>query len=130
MAKPIGEANLAAKSSLEAAYIPERGDLIWLDFSPQLGREQSGRRPAMVLSPRALHRKNGLVLVCRITTEAKGYLTEVALPEGLEIGGVVLVDHLRSLDFAARNATFIEKAPSETIPKVMAVLGALLPELS
>lgn len=120
---------MAAKSSIETSYIPERGDLIWLNFSPQLGREQSGRRPALVLSPRVLHRKNGLILVCPITSKAKGYLTEVALPAGLTLGGVILVDQLRSLDFAARDAAFIERSPVELMPKVMNVLAALLPEL-
>jgi len=120
---------LAAKSSIELVYVPERGDLIWLDFSPQAGREQSGRRPALVLSPRVLHRKNGLILVCPITSKAKGYLTEVALPQGLQTGGVILVDHLRSLDFVLRDAVFIERAPAEVIRNVMAVLRALLPEM-
>lgn len=128
-AKPIGEATLAAKSSPESLYVPERGDLIWLDFSPHAGREQSGRRPAIVLSPRVYNRKSRLALVCPITSHAKGYLTEVALPEELTIGGVILVDHLRSLDFASRGAVFIERVPAAVIQNVMAVLGALLPEM-
>jgi len=129
-AKPIGEATVAAKSSIEAPYVPERGELIWLDFSPQTGREQSGRRPALVLSPRVFNRKSRLALVCPITSRAKGYLTEVALPADLSIGGVILVDQLRSLDFASRDAAFIENVPAEVIRDVMAVLSALLPEVS
>lgn len=79
-------------------YVPDTGDLIWLDFNPQAGREQAGRRPVVVLSPRAYNHKSNLAIVCPITSQVKGYPFEVSVPEGLPIGGVILADHLKSLD--------------------------------
>jgi mRNA interferase MazF len=72
------------------AYVPERGDLVWLMFTPQAGHEQAGRRPAMVLSPASYNGKVGLALFCPITSQVKGYPFEVALPEGCPISGVIL----------------------------------------
>ena len=78
---------------------PERGALIWLTFKPQSGREQAGRRPALVVSPSAYNSKVGLALVCPITSKVKGYPFEVPLPDGGPVQGVVLADQLRSLDW-------------------------------
>jgi mRNA interferase MazF len=83
-----------------ARYVPERGDLLWLTFDPQAGHEQAGRRPALVLSPAAYNRRAKLALVCPITSRAKGYPFEVALPAALPLSGVVLADHLKSADWA------------------------------
>jgi mRNA interferase MazF len=77
-----------------ARYVPDRGDLLWLTFDPHVGREQAGRRPALVLSPLAYNRRANLALVCPITIQAKGYPFEVALPSGLPLSGVALVDSL------------------------------------
>jgi len=109
-----------------ARYVPERGDLVWLTFDPQAGREQAGRRPALVLSPSTYNRRANLALVCPITNQVKGYPFEVALPEGLSISGVVLADHLKSADWAARRAQFAAKAPSEVMAEVTAKLRPLL----
>ena len=109
-----------------ARYVPERGDLIWLTFDPQAGREQAGRRPALVLSPSAYNRRANLALVCPITDQAKGYPFEVKLPEGLSISGVVLADHLKSADWAVRHAEFAAKAPSDVLAEVTAKVKPLL----
>lgn len=109
-----------------ARYVPERGDLVWLTFDPQAGHEQAGRRPALVLSPAPYNRRASLALVCPITNQAKGYPFEVALPEGLSISGVVLADHVKSADWAARRAQFAAKASSEVLAEVTAKLRPLL----
>ena len=105
---------------------PERGDLIWLSFTPQSGREQAGRRPALVVSPSTYNSKVGLALVCPITSRVKGYPFEVALPAGGLVQGVVLADQLRSLDWRSREAELIAKAPIAAVERVLQLVGALL----
>jgi len=78
---------------VRAAFVPEAGDFVWLTFDPQAGREQAGRRPALVLTPRTYNAKSGLVLACPITTRAKGYPFEVAVPADCGATGVILADH-------------------------------------
>jgi mRNA interferase MazF len=107
-------------------YVPERGDLVWLTFDPTAGREQAGRRPALVLSPALYNRRASLMLVCPITNQAKGYPFEVALPDGLTIAGVVLADHVKSADWTARRAQFAMKVPPEVLADVTAKLRPLL----
>ena len=107
-------------------YVPERGDLVWLTFDPQAGREQAGRRPALVLSPAPYNRRASLALVCPITSQVKGYPFEVALPEGLPISGVVLADQVKSADWAARRARLAARTPSEIMVEVAAKLWPLL----
>jgi mRNA interferase MazF len=109
-----------------ARYVPERGDLLWLTFDPQAGREQAGRRPALVLSPVAYNRRANLALVCPVTTQAKGYPFEVKLPAGLSVSGVVLADHVKSADWVARRARFAVKGPPVVVAEVMAKLKPLL----
>ncbi len=89
---------------MKSASAPNAGDLVWLTFNPQAGREQAGRRPAVVLSPAAYNKRSGLALVWPITSQVKGYPFEVALPHGLPIAGVILADHLKSVDWRARRA--------------------------
>jgi mRNA interferase MazF len=108
------------------AWIPDRGDAIWLDFHPQAGREQAGRRPAVVLSPAAYNAKSGLALVCPVTSRAKGYPFETRLPGGLAVQGVILSDHLRSLDWQSRHAKFICHLPDEVVEDVGAKIVALI----
>ena len=110
----------------QSAYQPDRGDLVWLDFTPQAGTEQAGRRPALVLSPRSFNVATGLALVCPVTSQVKGGSFEVAIPSGVKLGGVVLSDHVRSLDWLARNMAFHGKAPPDLLPEVMARIGAIL----
>lgn len=108
------------------AYVPERGDAVWLDFTPQVGHEQAGRRPALVLSTATYNGRVGLAVVCPITSQAKGFPFEVALPAGLSIRGVVLSDQARSLDWRGRQATFIGRIPPGVLDEVVAKLAALV----
>jgi len=108
------------------AYIPERGDIIWLSFTPQTGHEQAGRRPALVLSPAAYNEKVGLAIVCPITSQVKGYPFEVALPVGLVNSGVVLSDQVKSLDWRARQAEFSGKLPQKQVDEVTDKLALLI----
>ena len=83
-------------------YVPEAGDLIWTDFDPALGREQAGRRPAVVVSVRRFNASTGLAVVCPITSRVRPFPTSVVLPAGLPIAGEILVSNVRSIDTLAR----------------------------
>lgn len=109
-----------------ASYIPERGDVVWLDFQPQAGHEQTGRRPAVVLSPRSYNGKVGLALLCPITTRLKGYPFEVEVPPDCGVTGVILSDHVKSLDWRARRAELICRLPGPVIADVLARLAVLI----
>ncbi len=111
---------------MSKAYLPDRGHLIWIEFSPQAGHEQAGRRPALVLSPASYNRKTGLCLICPVTNKAKGYPFEVVLPASPRVTGVVLADHVKNLDWSARRAVFIATAPAEVVAEVAAKIQALL----
>jgi mRNA interferase MazF len=108
------------------SYIPERGDLVWLTFTPQAGHEQASRRPALVLSPQSYNRKVGLALFCPITNQVKGYPFEVAIPTELSISGVVLADQVRSLDWQSRQIASACVAPEGLIQEVLQKLTTLL----
>ena len=110
------------------AYVPRRGDVVWLTFNPQAGHEQAGRRPAVVLSPDAYNGKVGLALLCPITSQIKGYPFEVVLPPGLAVNGAILADQVKSLDWRARSAEFICELPSMTVSEVLQKIGVLLAE--
>jgi mRNA interferase MazF len=107
-------------------YVPERGDVIWLSFSPQAGREQSGRRPGVVLSPARYNRRIGLALTCPVTSRVKGYPFEVALEGVGGVSGVILVDQLRSLDWRAQQAERAGRAPQDVLAEILARLQPLL----
>jgi mRNA interferase MazF len=107
-------------------YIPGRGDVIWVTFNPQAGHEQAGRRPALVLSPSSYNGKVGLAILCPVTSQVKGYPFEVMIPLGSKLGGVVLADQVKSLDWRARKADFICKLPRETTSEVLDKLATLL----
>jgi mRNA interferase MazF len=107
-------------------YLPDAGDLIWLDFTPQAGREQAGRRSGLVLTPRAYNAKTSLAIVCPITNQVKGYPFEVALPTGGKIGGVVLSDHVRNLDWRQRRATKAGKVSPAILRSVRERIATLL----
>jgi mRNA interferase MazF len=109
-----------------AEYVPERGDIAWLQFTPQAGHEQTGRRPALVISPRTYNRKVGLALVCPITSQVKGYPFEVLLPKGLKATGAILCDQIRSLDWRARRAERLCPAPREVVAEATAKIVALV----
>jgi mRNA interferase MazF len=108
------------------AYIPKRGDVVWISLNPQAGHEQAGRRPAVVLSPKAYNQKVGLAILCPITNQVKGYPFEVLLSEEVEVTGVILSDQVKSLDWRVRKAEFKESLPEEVIGEVLAKLGTLL----
>lgn len=108
------------------SYIPERGDAVWVSLSPQAGHEQAGRRPAVVLSPKAYNSKAGLAILCPITSQVKGYPFEVAVPAGLPVKGVVLSDQVKNLDWRVRKAEFICELPDHVIEEILAKLGAVL----
>jgi mRNA interferase MazF len=111
---------------LARAYVPDRGDVVWIALSPQAGHEQAGRRPAVVVSPRSYNAKVGLGLFCPITSRARGYPFEVALPADLAVGGVVLADQVKSLDWRARRAEFAARLPEDTSAEVVGKLATLL----
>ena len=114
------------KTGDRMAYIPDRGDMVWIAFNPQAGHEQAGRRPALVLSPIAYNVRVGLALLCPITTRIKGYPFEVLLPEGLKINGAVLSDQVKSLDWKIRQAEFICCLPAAPLDEVLQKLNTLL----
>jgi len=107
-------------------YAPDRGDLIWLQFSPQTGPEQAGHRPAIVLSPRSYNAKVGLAICCPITSQHKGYPFEVPLPQAAQVNGVVLADQVKSLDWRKRQAKFIEKVPQAVLKETLGKIHTLL----
>lgn len=104
---------------------PRRGDAISIDFNPQAGHEQSGRRPALVLSPSAYNDKVGLAIVCPITRQAKGYPFEVDIPAGLDVEGVILADAVKGLDWRARRARPICQLPEDVVREVLYKLNTL-----
>jgi mRNA interferase MazF len=108
------------------SFVPERGDLIWLDLCPQAGHEQAGRRPALVLSPRSYNGKVGLALLCPVTSNSKGYPFEVKIPDSLPARGVILSDQIKSLDWRARKASFLAHLPRAQINEVLAKLETLV----
>lgn len=107
-------------------YAPDRGDVVWLTFQPQAGHEQSGRRPAVVVSPRAYNARVGLALFCPVTSKEKGYPFEVRLPQGFSVTGVVLADQVKSLDWRARQAELIGRLPPEVVREISQKLVVLL----
>jgi mRNA interferase MazF len=107
-------------------YVPERGDLVWLQFNPQSGQVQAGKRPALVISPASYNGKVGLSLLCPITSKVKGYPFEVIIPHDLPIEGAILSDQVKSLDWQSRKASFICKVPTETLAAVISKMELLI----
>ncbi|OLN30477.1 endoribonuclease MazF [Desulfosporosinus metallidurans] len=99
-------------------YFPDKGDVVWLQFNPQAGHEQAGKRPALVLSPKEYNQKTGLALFCPITSKVKGYPFEVKLPKELPVEGVILADQIKNLDWISRSAQFACKIPVEIMQEV------------
>lgn len=108
------------------AYIPQRGDVIWITLNHQAGHEQAGRRPAIVLSPGAYNGKTGIVILCPVTSLVKGYPFEVRIPGGLPVKGVILADQVKSLDWKARQTEWLCTLPPDVTTEVLAKLGVLL----
>ena len=107
-------------------YVPERGDVVWITLTPQAGHEQARRRPAVVLSPLAYNGKVGLALLCPLTTQIKGYPYEVLIPAGLPVGGAILADQIKSLDWRVRQVEWVCRLPQDVTDEVLGKLGTLL----
>ncbi len=105
---------------VKTSYVPERGDLVWIQFNPQ-----AGRRPALVLSPSAYNGKVGLALLCPIISQLKGYPFEVKLPEGLKVGGCILADQVKSVDWRIRRAELVDRLPEPIAREVLRKLSSL-----
>ena len=105
--------------------VPERGDLIKLDFDNTAGHEQAGFRRALVLSPASYNNRVGLAIVCSITNQKKGYPFEVDVPAGLKVTGVILSDQVRTVDWVGRNVQIVDHAPSECVAEVQEKLSKL-----
>ncbi len=110
---------------VKTSYVPERGDLVWLNFTPQSGHEQMGKRPALVLSPKEYNLKTGLAIFCPVTSREKCYPFEVKI-SSKKITGVILSDQVKSLDWKSRNAEYISKVTASEIEEVISKLKLLL----
>ena len=108
------------------AYVPERGDIVWLDFSPTEGHEQAGHRPALVLSPANYNGRSGLMLCCPITSKLRPYPFVVPVLGSDDVGGAALADQLRSLDWRARKARKKGRVPERVLHEVLGTAIALL----
>jgi mRNA interferase MazF len=114
---------LATKSG---DYCPDTGDLVWTDLNPTVGHEQSGHRPAILLTPRQYDVRSGLCIICPITSRARGYPFEVTIPHGYAISGIILVDQMRGVSWAKRYVRMASVAPAELLDEVRERLAALL----
>jgi mRNA interferase MazF len=123
MVKLTGVGRLEKKSG---KYVPERGDVLWLQFSPQAGHEQAGKRPAVCLSPRVYNEKTNLGLFCPVTSKQKGYPFEIPIPSDIPVKGVILSDQIKSLDWNIREASFIAKLPENTLKEILEKIQLLL----
>lgn len=110
---------------VEPKYVPDTGDIVWITFTPQSGHEQSGRRPALVLSPGKYNEKTSLALFCPITSKVKNYPFEVAFPPEVAVKGVVLAEQIKSMDWRARKISFECQAHSRLLVKVLDKLNVL-----
>ena len=107
-------------------YVPERGDIVWLQFDPQAGHEQAGRRPALIISPKEYNQRVGLALLCPVTSQVKGYPFEVLLPPGLKVKGAILSDQVKSLDWRIREAKLVCVVPGEVLEETILRIHALI----
>lgn len=107
------------------SYVPDRGDIVWLNFTPQAGHEQRGTRLALIISPKIYNKKTNLALCCPITSNVKGYPFEVVV-KGKKIDGVILSDHLKNLDWRAREIKFIEKASGVVLTECIEKISTLI----
>jgi len=108
------------------AYVPKRGDVVWMTMNLQAGHEQAGRRPAVILSPAAYNAKVGLVLAAPVTSRVKGYPFETLVPSGLPVSGAILSDQVKSLDWRARKAELFCELPSSVVNEVLQKLKTLI----
>jgi mRNA interferase MazF len=113
------------KSAQQARYVPQRGDVVLFDFDPQIGHEQAGTRPALVLSSTKYNGPTGLAIVCPITNQQKGYPFEVQIPAGLKVTGVILADQVKNADWVKRRAKFLCTLPDSIVEDVILTFGTI-----
>lgn len=111
---------------VDSHYIPRKGDLLTLQFTPQAGHEQQGRRPALVISNAAFNKAVGMAMVCPLTSTKRGIPFHIPVPKETGMTGFIMVEQLKSIDFKARGALYVTGAPRETINEVLAILDACL----
>ncbi len=111
---------------VDSEYVPDRGDIVWLEFNPQAGHEQAGRRPALVLSAQKFNMRSGFALFCPITSRIRGYPFEIKLPPDDTITGAVLSDQIRSLDWRARYAKFGGRVSAQTLSDVQEKISIIM----
>ena len=111
---------------MSGEWVPDRGDVVWISLNPQSGHEQRGRRPALVVSPRAYNGRVGLALMCPITSRIKGYPFEVVAPDGHGVQGAILADRIKSLDWRARGAELFCRLGREETEEVLAKVRTLV----
>jgi len=111
---------------VKIAFVPDVGDFVWMTFDPHAGREQAGRHPALVLSPKIYNARSGLALACPVTNQVKGHPFEVAVPPASGTTGVILADHLKCVDWRARHAELLGRCTNEVMNEVRARLAPLL----
>lgn len=108
------------------SFIPDRGDIVWINLDPQAGHEQAGVRPVLVLSPAAYNGRVGLMVCCPITTQSKGYPFEVLIKNNLKVSGVILADQVKSLDWKARGAKKKGRISEDELSEVLNKLKAVI----
>ena len=109
-----------------ARYIPRQGDFVVINFDPRSGHEQKGRRPAIVVSKTPFNRHTGLAMLCPITNTFRNYPFHVAVPPGSKLIGYIMVEQIKSVDYASRKAKFVAKAPRATVEEVLSILDACI----
>ncbi len=109
-----------------AAYVPRKGDFVALDFNPQAGHEQQGRRPALVVSNDLFNKSTGLCIVCPVTNTRRDFPFHVPVPDGLRVTGVIMVEQVKSLDFGSRGVKRIGPAPEAVLDEVLSILDACI----
>jgi mRNA interferase MazF len=108
------------------ASYPQQGDIVFTNFDPQSGHEQSGRRPALIISNNRYNRLSSLVIACPITNTNKEFPLHVKLDSRTKTTGVVLCDQVKCMDSVARGITFIEKAPTEIVDEVLDIIMGIV----
>ncbi len=107
-------------------YVPQKGDFVAMNFDPQSGHEQKGRRPALVVSNTLFNNHTGLAIVCPLTNTDRRYPFHVAIPNDARMTGFVMVEQVKSIDFLARNAVRIGKASNALLEEVLSLLDACI----
>jgi mRNA interferase MazF len=108
------------------SFVPDVGDVVIVDFNPQAGHEQAGKRPALVLSPQNFNKITGFAWLCPITNQAKGYPFEVKVEGSQKTTGVILTDQMKSLDWSARNLHKVDTVNSDCLSNVKSIVSTIL----